>query len=67
MRLPTILQGENVASEQADHQSCAHKVELQDRLFPGGFHRLRGLVRLEEEEGDNGSDKTNGQVDPEAL
>jgi hypothetical protein len=67
MCLPTILQREDIASEQANHESCAYKVELQDLFFPGGFHRLRGFVRLEEEEGNNGCDTADGQVDPEAL
>jgi hypothetical protein len=65
--LSAILQRKDVASEQADHKTCAHEVELQDGLFPGRFHGLCGLVRLEEEECDYGSDAANWQVDPEAL
>ena len=67
MCLPTVLQCENIAGEQADHESCTHEVELQDGLFPSRFHGLCGLVRLEKEEGDDGGDTTDGQVDPEAL
>jgi hypothetical protein len=67
MCLPAVLQRKNVASQQADHESCAYKVELQDLLLPGRFHRLCSLGRLEEEEGDNGSDTADREVDPEAL
>lgn len=67
MCLPRILQREDVASEQTDHERCTHKVKLQNLLFPGSFHRLRGLVWLEEDERDSGSDTTDGQVDPKAL
>jgi hypothetical protein len=67
MCLPAILQCKDVASEQADHESCTHKVELQDYFLPGRFHRLRRIARLEGEERDNGSDTTNWQIDPEAL
>lgn len=46
MRLASILQREDIACEQADHQSCADKVKLQDLLSPGGLRRLRALFGL---------------------
>jgi hypothetical protein len=48
MCLASILQCENVASEQTNHQSGAHKVKLRDLLFPCGLYKLRGFVHLEE-------------------
>jgi hypothetical protein len=67
MCLSAGLQREDIAGEQGDHERCSHEVELQDLLFPGCVDGLRGLVRLEGEEGDDGGDAADWEVDPEAL
>jgi hypothetical protein len=67
MRLASILKSKNVAGQQADHQTCAYKVELQDLFLPGGFNGLCGFCWFEEEEGDSCSDSADRQIDPEAL
>jgi hypothetical protein len=67
MCFSSISQRKNVVNKQADPESCNHKVKLQDLLFLGGFDGYRRIRWLGGKEYDNGSDTTDGQIDPEAL